>query len=70
MVELGQPPVDQPQPPVLVVDHHVVRLHVPGVEVEVHVVVAVQVQAEVEEEQDVELQEEEVHLCMMPMLWQ
>ena len=28
VVELGQPPVDQSQSPVLVVDHHVVRLHV------------------------------------------
>ena len=29
VVELSQPPVYQPQPPVLVVDHHVVGLHVP-----------------------------------------
>ena len=29
MVELGQPPVNEPQSPVLVVDHDVVRLHVP-----------------------------------------
>ena len=29
VVELRQAPVDQSQSPVLVVDHHVVRLHVP-----------------------------------------
>ena len=29
VVELGQPPVYEPQSPILVVDHDVVRLHVP-----------------------------------------
>ena len=29
MIELGQAPVNEPQAPVLVVDHHVVRLDVP-----------------------------------------
>ena len=28
VIELGQPPVDQPQLPLLVVDHHVVRLYI------------------------------------------
>ena len=29
MIELGQAPVNEPQAPVLVIDHHVVRLDVP-----------------------------------------
>ena len=29
VVELSQPPVNQPEPPVLMVYHHIVRLHVP-----------------------------------------
>mmetsp|Transcript_11268 Transcript_11268/g.24451 ORF Transcript_11268/g.24451 Transcript_11268/m.24451 type:complete len:303 (+) Transcript_11268:518-1426(+) len=29
MVKLGQPPINQPQLPLLVIDHHIVRLHIP-----------------------------------------